>query len=143
MGYGEIIYHLMNPETGEYDAVHRIEVPNSGTTLAVPNPSMRVGMYCASTGSTTNLNVYANSLAAFVEGTTTRTRNPRAYSNTQSITTTTETAIFTVRNRRTYNYYNNQIGVSPLVVGVSNETTRSAVVRVRATSDRDWETEVI
>lgn len=133
MGFGEIIYSIMNPTTGEYDDVHKEQIPNEGTTLAIPNPSMRTGMYCASIGSTTNLNVYANSMAAFVEGSSNRTRNPRAYTASQSITTTNETAIFTVRNRRTYNYYNNQIEVSPLIVGVSNETARSAVVRVRAT----------
>lgn len=135
MGYGEVVYSIMNPNTGEYDVVHREKIPNEGTTLGVPNPSMRTGFYCVSIGSTTNLDVYANSLSAFVEGTTTRTRNPRAYSASQSITTTTETAILTIRNRRTYNFYNNQIQVLPLVVGVSNETTRSAVVRVRAVSD--------
>jgi len=135
MGFGSIIYYVFDPKTHKYNKVHAITLVNISTTLGIPNPSLRVGMYCVSLGSTTNLGVYVNSFGAFAEGDGNKTRNARAASATQTITTTTETAILTVRNRRTYNGINNQIDIEPLNVSVSNETSRNAIVRVRTTSN--------
>lgn len=135
MGFGEIIYSIMNPETGRFIDVHKEKIPNEGTTLGVPNPSMRCGFYCVSLGSTTDLSVYVSSVSAAVEGISNRTRNPRSYSVTQNVTVTGERTAMTLRNRKTYNYYNNQVEVAPLIVSASNETTRAAVIRVRAIAD--------
>lgn len=107
MGWGSIKYYIMDPVRGKYINVHTINYPNTSQTQSVPNPSMRVGMYCVSLGSTTNLSVYVNSFDAAIEGTGNRTRNPRAYSASQNISNTDETAMLTIRNRRTYNSYNN------------------------------------
>lgn len=132
MGWGSIIYSIIDPATGNFKDVHTIRYPNTEQTMGIPNPSMRTGMYCVSLGSTTDLAVYVNSMAAFVDSVSNKTRNPRAYSATQEITTTDETAVLTIRNRKTYNSYNNQIEMEPLVATLSNETARNAVVRVRA-----------
>lgn len=134
MGFGNIIYSIMNPNTSRYETVHTIKWPSSSTTVGIPNPSLRAGMYCVSLGSTTNLDVYASGFEAAVGGNANKTRNPRSYSATQEITTTNETAILTLRNRRTFNNYNNQVEIEPLNITVSNETARNATVRVRSTT---------
>lgn len=139
MGWGEIKYYIMDQMKGHFINVHTIRIPNTTQTLGIPNPSMRVGMYCVSIGSTTDLSVYANSFDASIDGVSSRTRNPRSYSASQNISTTNETAILTLRNRRTYNGYNNQVEIDPLLVTVSNDTNRSARVRVRATSSTGTE----
>lgn len=134
MGYGEIVYSIMNPSTGLYDDVHRLEYPNSSTIVGVPNPSLRCGAYCVSIGSTTNLNVYVHSFSGFVDGVLNKTRNPRSQSTTATIVGTSETTAISIRNRRTYNAYNNQVEIQPLRVSVANNTPNNAVVRVRSTT---------
>lgn len=135
MGFGSIIYSIMNPTTMQYDVVHNIRYPNTSAVSGIPNPSLKVGMYVASLGSETNLDVYANSLEAGVSGGSQRTRNPRALNVSQDITTTNETTLITLRNRRTYNSYNNQVEIVPLLVTVANDTNRAAKIRVRAAVD--------
>jgi hypothetical protein len=135
MGYGNVIFSIMNPNTSKYDIVHTIRWANSSASLGLPNPSLRAGFYAASTGATTNLSVYINSIEVSIGGLTTKTRNPRSYSATQAITATDETAILTLRNRRTYNGYNNQVDIEPILVDVSNETARNATLRIRASTN--------
>lgn len=134
MGFGNIIFSIMNPVTNKYDIVHTLQLTNSGTALLTPNPSLRCGLYAISIGSTTNLNIYMNSIEASVGGQSERTRNPRSASNTQTINTTNETTILCLRNRRTYNGLNNQVEMSPLVVSLTNELNKSIVFRIRSST---------
>ncbi|HUV84142.1 MAG TPA: hypothetical protein VMV86_00450, partial [Methanosarcinales archaeon] len=139
MLFGVIEYSIVDPNTGHPIVVHRIKSPNSSTTSKLPNPSLRAGLYAASTGATTNIDVYAGAFSIDVDGKSSRTRNPRAIDSEQSITNTTENAVLTLRNRDTYNYYANQVEVLPLILTISNETTRAARVRVRTTVDPAFE----
>lgn len=139
MGYGDIIFSVMNPITRKYEVAHTIRWSNSSVELGIPNPSMHCGFYAASLGSITNLNVYMNSIEAAVGSNSNKTRNPRSITSNQSLTTTNETTVLALRNRRTYNGYNNQTDIEPLKVTVSNETTRSARVRIRVTTDPNVE----
>lgn len=134
MGYGEISYKIEDPETASIRTVHTIKVGSLQTYTQLGNPSLRAGMYCVSLGSTTNIDVYADSFSSFIQGKIRKTRNPRAISNTAAVTTTNETALLTLRNRKTYNGYTNQVEIDPLLASVSNETSRNATVRVRATT---------
>lgn len=135
MGFGIINYSIMDAETGKFVVVHTIRTPNSGTVLKVPNPSLRAGMYAASIGSTTNLEVYASAFSVAVDGFSTRTRNPRSLQNTQTLSGTSFLNVITLRNRRTYNYYNNQVTVIPLKVTVASESSKNVIVEVRAATD--------
>lgn len=134
-GWGEVMYSIMNPNTGDYDVVHKLKYPNSTQTIGLPNAALRCGFYAVSLGSTTDLEVYVNSMGASIDGGLNRTRNPRAATSTASLTTTNETAVLSLRNRRTYNGYANQVEIDPLFISVDNETNRSATVRVRSTTD--------
>lgn len=131
MGYGNVIFSIMSPNSNKYIRVHTIKWTNSSTILGIPNPSMRVGLYAASTGSTTNLNVYASGMEASVGGSGNKTRNPRGFVVSQNVTTTNETVVLALRNRRTYNGYNNQVEIEPLVCTIANDTNRTVRVRVR------------
>lgn len=137
-GFGQIEYLILDPTTNVYIKVHTISIQNTGTTLAFNNPSLHVGCYCVSLGSTTDLAVYMASVVGFTQGTAAevQTRNPRAYSNEQSVTTT-YTSIVTIRNRRTYNGRINQVELQPLMVSVSNESTKNVQVELRSTN-RSW-----
>jgi hypothetical protein len=135
MGFGEINYSVIDPETGNFVVVHRIKQPNSGTELSIPNPSLRAGAYAVSLGSTTILNVYYHSVGVFSQAVQAKTRNPRSTSNTQTLSTTNPTNILAIRNRKTYNNYNNQIEIEPITLTFANESNKTVVVELRASQD--------
>lgn len=132
LGFGDIIFSIENPETGLFEKCHIIKYANDNTTPSVGNPSLRLGLYCVSLGSTTNLIVRSASMGAFVQGKVFKTRNPRAEQNTQAIGTTM-TNIVSFRNRRTYNGYFNQVEIDPLRLSISSESTKNVEVEVRST----------
>lgn len=132
MGFGEIIYSIEDQESAQFKTVHTIKVSNTTTTRSFGNPSLRTGCYAASIGSTTNLDVYVDSFAAFVQGGVYKTRNPRSITNTQTLSDTNERTALVLRNSKTYNYYPNQIEIEPLKVTVASEINKNVIFRVRA-----------
>jgi len=88
LGYGAIYFFVERPSTGKFVLVHQIEDANANTTPSLGNPSLHVGVFAASLGSTTNLTTRSACFSSFIEGTPGRTRNPRAYTNSKSISST-------------------------------------------------------
>jgi len=129
LGFGDIKFFIEDPESGDFKLVHIIKYANANELPSLTNPSLRVGLYAVSLGSTTDITVRSGSFAAFTEGLEQRTRNPRAFTHTQTVTTS-QTNIMTLRNRKTYNYYTNQVEVEPLFLTVSNEGTKNISVRI-------------
>ena len=134
LGFGDIKYFVESPETGDFVLVHTIEYANNNTTPSLGNPSLKLGLYAVSLGSTTDLVVRSGSMAGFTQGKRVKTRNPRAYANTQTVSTSL-TNILTVRNRYTYNGYVNQVEVEPLFLTIASESGKNVLVEVRASSD--------
>ena len=132
-GFGDISYYIDNPETSTMVLVHKIQYQNANTSISLGNPSLRVGSYCVSLRSTTDLVVRTSSQSAYLQSKVSKTRNPRAYTNSQDVTTS-YTNIFTLRNRRTYNSYMNQIEIEPISLSVSSESAKNVIVEVRETS---------
>lgn len=135
LGFGAITFSVEDPDTGAIIAVHIIRYANANTSPSLGNPSLRVGFYCASLQSTTNLTVKSASMGAFVQGTPENTRNPRAVDNTQELTSTDETTVLAVRNRKTYNARFNQVEIEPELLTVANEGTKNVTVRLRASAN--------
>lgn len=131
MSFGVIEFYIMDANLNKYIVVHTIKSPNSTTTQKIPNPSMRAGFYAYSTGSTTNLDVYSGGFSIGNDGTSHRTRNPRSYSSTVNLSTTNATNVLTLRNRNTYNYYNNQVTITPLRVSVASEVNKNVIIEIR------------
>jgi len=134
LGFGDIRYSVEDPESGQFKLVHIIKYANNNTTPSLGNPSLKAGMYAVSLGSTTDLSVFVGSFGLFVQGFEGRTRNPRAFENTQTVTTSF-TNILTLRNRETYNGYINQVEIEPTLLTVSSESGKNVEVEIRATSD--------
>lgn len=133
LGFGDIRFLVEDPENGRFQTVHVIKYANANTSPSLGNPSLRLGMYCVSLGSTTNLTVKSGSMAGFTQGKRVPTRNPRSATNTQTISTTMNN-ILTIRNRKTYNGYNNQVELEPYRLTVANEGSKSLQVEIRATT---------
>ena len=131
-GFGGVFFYVDNPTNGTPLLVHFIQYQNTSTDLSLGNPSLRTGLYCVSLGSTTNLTVRVASISAYLQGLTEKTRNPRAYFNTQSVSTTF-TNILTLRNRRTYNNIINQVEVQPISLTISSESPKNVSIEIRST----------
>lgn len=131
LGFGDIDYFVEDPQTGGFVNVHKIKWANSSANTSITNPSLRFGMYAASVGTTTSVTTECASCALFVEGVPTKTRNPRAVKNTQTITTSGYTNILALRNRKTYNSKNNQVEIEPININIANESTKNAVIELR------------
>lgn len=134
LGFGNIEFFIEDPQTSRFILVHTIRYANSNTTPSVSNPSLRAGLYAASIGSTTDLVVRSASIVASVQGSVEKIRNPRAYEHTQTVSSTF-TNIFSIRNRRTYNYYTNQVEIEPVQITLANESSKNAEVEIRTTTD--------
>lgn len=130
LGFGDIEFYVEDREIGDFVLVHIIKYANTNLVPSLTNPSLRLGMYCVSLGSTTNIEVYSGSMGGFVEGKREATRNPRAVEYTQSVSSSF-TNVLTIRNRRTYNYHINQVEVEPLLLVVSSESSQSVEIEVR------------
>jgi len=139
MGFGETLFYIEDPVTADFINVHTIRSVNTTTTRSLGNPALRCGMYCASFGSTTDIAVYADAFSAFVQGTVQKTSNPRSFSNTQTLSTTNFTNVLTLRNRRTYNSYANQVEIEPLRLTVASEINKNVIVRIISLSDTGTE----
>ena len=140
LGFGDIYFFVENESTGHLDLVHIIEYANNYTSPSLTQPALRFGMYSASTGTTTNVNVQCASVGCFTQsGIQNRTRNPRSVKNTQSVTTSFIN-ILTLRNRRTYNYLLNQVEVNLINLSLSSESTKNVEVEIRVNPTFSGET---
>lgn len=130
LGYGNIFFYIEDEDNGGFVLVHILKIANLRQTPSLQNPSLRFGMYAVSLGSTTDLQVQCASVGLYVQGEVFKTRNPRAVKHTQSVSSSF-TNIITLRNRRTYNYYYNQIEVEPINISISSESSQNVEVEIR------------
>lgn len=105
LGAGNIFFLVENENTGMFETFHMIKYANLNTEPSTHNPNFRFVMWVNNGATTDNMIMKSSSYGYFVEG---RTRfielhQPQNSSGTQQKTTvTTETAIFTIRNKTTY-----------------------------------------
>lgn len=130
LGYGAIRFSIEDAETGTFKPVHLIQYPNTATQPSIGNPSLRIGLYCVSIGSTTDITVKSASMAAFLQGEPEPVRNSRAIENTKTSVGTTLTNIITLRNREEVNGQANQVEIEPLQLSVFTESTKGATIKI-------------
>lgn len=129
-GFGEAHFFIEDKDSGRYKEVHVLRWANRNTVPNLTNPSLRVGCYATCIGSPTPVEVNMAYVAGFVEGQISKTRNPRAFSNTKSIDTTL-TNVLTLRNTRVYNGYANQVEIAPINVTLANDGGKTAIFELR------------
>ena len=135
LGFGAIYFDIEDPSTGRFKTVHTIQYANDHTIPSLGNPSMKFGIYAVNLTNTSNLIVRSGSCGLFVDGQRVSTRNPRGVVNSQSVGTSF-TNILTLRNRRTYNGYINQVEIQPLLLDISSESgSKNFEIEVRSTTD--------
>lgn len=114
LGAGAIKLFIENDLTGEFVLVHTILYSNKFTVPSVYNPNFHFHMFADNGATTSNMTIQSASYAYFVEGMAgfTEVHQPQNSSGVvQKTSVTTETAIFTIRNRATYFSKNNFLDV--------------------------------
>lgn len=100
LGYGQIIYGIEEPGRGFFVPVHRIQYANSFESPSLLLPSLKIGWFAASLGSTgTDLQVYGASAAGFVDGPIIPFRNPESVSNSKTSIGTSFVPVISIRVR--------------------------------------------
>lgn len=130
-GYGNILFYIEDKVSGKFVKCHTIDWANTNVVPNVTNPSLRSLIYVASEGSTTDLSVRVPYITGFILGNPEPTRNPRAFSNTKTVSTTT-TNILTIRNKRIFNGIVNQVEIEPRYLTLANDGAKSAIFSLRA-----------
>lgn len=126
LGGGSITFSAEDPATGYFADIHRIHYANNYTKPSLDNPSMKIGWFAASFGSTTDLSAYGASAAIFNEGARVAVRPPTAHGNTKTGVGTTFTNIISIRVRPDFNGRVNLTEVLPIEAFVAVDGTKPA-----------------
>lgn len=137
-GFGNIQFFIENQDTGTPILVHIIKYTNRNTTPSLGNPSLKTGIYCVSISSTTDITVQCAGISAFIQSIPETTRNPRAYVNSQTVNTSF-TNILTIRNRKTYNGFFNQVEIEPEFLTLASESSKNTEFELRGTTNANVE----
>lgn len=127
--YGHARFFVADPSTGVMLPVHFLSFANTSTDAALANYSLRIGIFAASLGSTTNLTTAAGCMSGFSEGEPRKIRNPRGYSRVTSIGTGL-TNVFTLRCREVFNGLPNQVEMEPVILTAFTESTKGATIGI-------------
>lgn len=114
LGAGAITYWLEGDSTGLFVKVYTELYANLNTTPSVYMPNFHIMLYVNNGATTSDLVIKTASMAYFIEGKTSHIelQQPQHTSDVQQKTSvTTQTAIFTIRNKTTYAGKNNFIEV--------------------------------
>lgn len=130
LGYGNIYFFIENPDSGRFELVHVLKFANKNTQTSVGNPSFHLGLYATNITNTSNIAVYSASIAAFVQGFESKTRNPRAFKSSKTISSGVLTNLLTIRNKRVLNGTINQIEIEPYFISISSEAVKNVIIEV-------------
>lgn len=143
LGAGNIDFAIENPADGRFVVVHRVQYAGNYQTPSITNPSYKVGLFAASLGSTTNLNVYGASLAAFLQGPEIETKNPDGHANSITGIGTTSTNILSIRVRQEINGIIQLKEVLPHLLSYAGEGTKpiqfNVLLNPTLAGDPDWQ----
>lgn len=129
LGAGEINFSIEDESTGEFVVVHKIKYANKYTLPSTLNPSFPITMNITKSGAdTTDLVMQSASMAGFVEGKAVVT-GP-VDSHFDDGLHSSETALFSLRNKTTINSITNRTIAYLLNLSVSNDANKMAIFRI-------------
>jgi len=130
LGYGAITYYIEDADSGKFVPVHRIQYANNNTSPSLSNPSLKIGWFAASLGSTTDLEMHGASGMIGVEGQQQPRRLPDAQVADKSNVGTSFTNILTIRNRATFQGRVNLSEALPTLTNVAVDGTKISEYQV-------------
>ena len=131
LGFGAIDFEAEDPETGDFFMLHQIKYANENITPSLSNPTLRAGWLSRNTTNDTSIKVKGASVGLFNEGQVEVTEEPRGFSNTQTGVDSTQTNIFTIRNRIEFGGIRNRAETIPLALSAFTDGTKGAILELR------------
>lgn len=129
LGGGNMFFNIEHPDTGKFFRFHQIKYSNLYTSPSTYNPNYYFSMLVISTSGQT-VSLGTASYAYFTEGKTEHyeLQQPQFSSGATKLAVTTETPIFTIRNKTTYSGKPNFVSVLLEHLQASAESTAAATV---------------
>ena len=128
LGAGEISFYIENEFTGKLILVHTILYANLNTLPSILNPSLPMSAFIENDGNTTNLTLKTASMGAYVEGESRILGPNNVFENSNSHST--ETALFHVRNKSTYNSKTNKVRCFLQQLSTGNDVNALATFKI-------------
>ena len=130
LGGGGIDFFAENPETSNFELVHRLIIAGTGDKPSLLNPSFKIGWATANSTSTTSTTVYGASAAGFIQGLKRFTNPTSATSATTSNVGTTPTNIVTVKCRNEFGGIRNFSEIVMALSGASSDSSKNVSVQL-------------
>jgi len=139
LGSGQMVFKVEDADTGLFVPFHTIKYANLNTAPSTFNPNYHHTIYVDNLATTSDIIIRSASFAFFVEG---REKLPQIHQplfntdNRSKTGITTETCLFTLRNKSTYNSYTNFIDIIPHLITASviqaggGSSTNLATIRI-------------
>lgn len=128
LGAGRIDFLIEQQSTGDLVIFHTIDYANQFTTPSVHNPNFHFTMFVDNKGTTSDITINSSSYAYFVEGKTSQIELHQPQQSSEIISkgsVSTETAIFTIRNKASYALKNNFIDLLLETISASIEANNA------------------
>jgi hypothetical protein len=129
LGFGMIRYYVENANTGKFALVHENRYANANTTPSLSIPTIPMSMEVINTSATDQIIAKSASMAAFTEGKDLVTGPYESYDSTKSISASTETNIFTIRGKSTFQGKPNRVSKVLKSVSVAADGNQSVVLK--------------
>lgn len=126
LGAGAIRLYVESDTTGLFTLVHTINYANNNIEPSVHNPNFFFTLHVDNKATTSNLIVKSSSYAYFIEGETELIELHQPLNSSGTITklaVTTEIAIFTIKNKTTYQSKTNFIDILLKIIAASIEAS--------------------
>lgn len=135
LGFGEIMFRVENPLTGELEDVHSIQYANQNVVTSIANPTLPLFAQVSNTTNDTAIVLKTPSGMAFVEGAMENPapRHPFALSRAltaSKIGITTETNVVTLQNQATFAGATNRVQAQIRQVSVGCEGNKVSSLRL-------------
>ena len=133
LGYGNILFYVMNPATSRWILCHTIRYANTSLAIQLFNPNLSFWAESVNTGATTNQTIFSGSVGVFISGARSFASSPRWASDNNKTGITAETNLLSIRNATTYNGVANRslIRLNSISIACSNATNAVATVILR------------
>lgn len=143
LGAANLVYQVYDPEESYFHTVHVKEIANNQATVNLYQPSLKLGWFAASLGSTTDITLKGASGGGFVHGEVEPRRNPESYQATNTSVGTTFENVLSLRVRDSFQNVVNLNEVIIDFVNVAVDGTKNAeaivVVNPEITGETNWQ----
>lgn len=128
LGAGQITFFIEDSNTGEFVIVHKIKYTNINIIPSLFNPSLPLNMHVENNGNTSNIIIKSASMAAFVEGKDIIIGAPYTFNNSK--THSSETALFSIRNKSTFAGKTNLVNAFMRNISCANDVNQLATFKI-------------